>query len=456
MSRSTVMTDRQPDAPDIAPAGRGFPRAWWTAVRRWPGAALARGGVVSIVDQAVVSGTNFLTAVIIGRLGSQEGLGVYYLALTIVLIARGVQEQVIAAPYQVYSHGRRGRDLAEYAGSSIAHQLMLAVLTVVALAALVGVMTFTSSPAGLLPVVGVLMLAAPMLLLRDFVRHFCFAHLRPGRALATDGIVAVLQLGGLAVLAWIGALSVPAAYVVMGVACAVAAGAWLATRRESLRPRRARLWTDWTTNWRFGRWALAGYLIGSTSPYILPWMIVAARGEAATGLWAACMTLVGMAGMFVQGVTNYLTPRAAHAYARGGLPELRRVLIVAGVAVLGVLGLFCAAVAFTGDWLVVLVYGAEFADSGTVFLLLAASLLMSSLGAVIGNGLWAIDRPALGVAADAATIITTVGLGLPLVFTWGITGAAAASLAGAAVGLIVRGLTLAGTISSQPVRHGQA
>src|SRR5207244_2970301 len=57
---------------------------------------------LSVLDQAVVSGTSFATSVLLGRCASQEDLGVYYLALSVVFFARGVQEQLVSAPYMIY------------------------------------------------------------------------------------------------------------------------------------------------------------------------------------------------------------------------------------------------------------------------------------------------------------------------------------------------------------------
>src|SRR5829696_8659247 len=74
-------------------------------------------GFLSIFDQAVFSGTSFATAVLIGRATSPDQLGQYYLVLSIILVITGAQEQIVSAPYVVYSKRREGQELAEYAGS---------------------------------------------------------------------------------------------------------------------------------------------------------------------------------------------------------------------------------------------------------------------------------------------------------------------------------------------------
>ena len=83
-----VLTER------ISAAGRRFP--------------LASKGLLSIFDQAIFSGTSFLTAVLIGRATSPGQLGTYYLVLSIVLVISSVQDQLISAPYVIYSKRRQG------------------------------------------------------------------------------------------------------------------------------------------------------------------------------------------------------------------------------------------------------------------------------------------------------------------------------------------------------------
>ena len=145
------------------------PRATAAAVRRFRALTADpefRKGALSIFDQAVVSGTNFGTSVIIGRLCERECLGVYALALSIVYFARGIQEQIVSAPYAVYGNRYRGDALAGYTGSILIHQLLFAMVTVIGLLIFAGLLMSGRGPQDLLPVVWVLLGAAPLLLLR--------------------------------------------------------------------------------------------------------------------------------------------------------------------------------------------------------------------------------------------------------------------------------------------------
>ena len=170
----------------------------------------------------------------------------------------------------------------------------------------------------------------------------------------------------------------------------------------------------------------------------MPWVIAVTHGEAQTGLLGACTTLAGLSSMFLQGLGNFLGPRAAQAYSRGGLTELRSVLVKAAVLFVATLGSLAVAAFLFGEQLAVLVYGPHFAGAGPIIGLLSLSVLANSVGVVAGNGLWAIERPSANFVADSVSVgITIVAMAI-CVPLWGPLGAAAATLAGTASDAAVR------------------
>ena len=243
-----------------------------------------RDGILSVADQAVVSGTSFVTSVIIGRMCSKRELGVFYLALTIVYFARGIQDQLISAPYVIHCHKRRANSLALYSGSSFLHHLMLSLVSIALLGGAIAVLSFGSRPAGLVSAFWVLLGALPLLQLREFVRRLTTANLQIATAIAIDVGVAVLQIGGLLLLAYFDRLTVGAAYAVMGAACAVASCGWFFSQRQPFRFTLSQAILDWRHNWGFARWALASHLVGFSGVYLLPWIVMAMRGSEEAGV----------------------------------------------------------------------------------------------------------------------------------------------------------------------------
>lgn len=399
----------------------------------------AREAGLSIFDQAVVSGTNFVTSVVIGRAVGAEGLGVYSLALSVVLLARAVQEQLVAAPYLVRNQQKPAGARPAFLGSVFAHQFAVSIVAVVAFVGLGIAVGNGVGPTGLRPVVWLLAMAAPAILLREFLRQVAFAHLRPLLAIGIDAMVAVVQIGGLLGLAAADVLTVPGAFAVMASGCLAAAAAWFFFQPVPVRFHRGAVLPDWKANWSFGRWALASQLVGGAGLYLMPWIVAAVDGEKATGLFAAGGTLVGIANMFVNGLANYLSPKAARSYADGGVPALRSVLRTTAVAFTAFLGTFALLAIVAGEFAADIVYGRGFTSAGPVVGVLALGLWVNSMAITAGNGLWAIGKPQANFRADIVGLITMVATTATLVPLFGgAIGAASALLIGGFADAAVR------------------
>ncbi len=397
-----------------------------------------RNGLLAVTDQAVVSATNFATSVIIGRLCDRQDLGVYYLALSMFYFVRGIQEQIVSAPYMVYCNRQRDDSLPAYGGSSLAHQAVLAVATVLCLIGIQGILSLGYGPQELRGVTWVLLGAVPFMLLRDHIRHLMFARFQVMNALLADSAIFVLQVGSLLLLGFFDVLHVESVYGVMGLACAVASFGFLLSDRNRFRIEPKRLLSDWRLNWGFGKWALAGQLVGCSTPYILPWIVSAAKGNSETGMLAACSTLIGVANMFLIGMWKFTGPKAIHAYTAGGLPRLRSVLWKTATLFIVTLGGLCLLLALTGDSLAVLVYGDEYRGAGPVMLLLALGLVANSISMTAGNGLWAVERPAANFRADICALVIAIAASAVFLPHYGALGAALAMFLGVSGGAAVR------------------
>jgi O-antigen/teichoic acid export membrane protein len=404
-------------------------------VRQFAGSSLVRKSGLSVIDQAVVSGTNFATSVLLGRFAMQEELGVYYLALSVIYFARGIQEQLVSAPYMIYCSRKRGRELSEYAGSALVHQCVVVGVTagVLLVALALGVL-----PRHMAGAFWLLAVATPLVLFREFARQMSFAHLELTRATLLDIAAAIVQFAALILLAMSGQLTVTSTLATIAVASGIAAVGWLATSTRSMIACLPFAVRDWVHNWRFARWALASQLLSSTTPYVMPWVIAVTHGEAQTGLLGACSTLVGFPNMFLMGLCNFLSPRTAQAYAHGGLQELRSVLWNTALLFGATLGGLAALTFVIGEQITVFVYGPQFAGGGLIVGVLSLSVLANSLGVVAGNGLWAIERPSASFAADVCSLFIVIVAAIILVPLFGPLGAALATLAGTASDAAVR------------------
>lgn len=406
--------------------------------------SLVKSGSLAIADQAVVSGTSFVTSILLGWSGKTE-LGIYYLALATLVFFRGVQEQLIAAPYMVYASRRSGTDAEEYAGSALLHHLALGALSSLIIG---GMLIVGIGPVQMTSVWILLLGIAPLYLLRDFVRQMLFAQANLRMALAVDVLVATVQLGMMLPLAISGTLSVELTWLSIALASGLAALLWIFGKQETLRGSFPAACQHARENWTFAKWALLTQVIGSSTPYLMPWIVAGVHGATETGLLGACTTIVGLSNMFLIGVGNFLSPKAARAFASGGIPALQQILWQRGTLCASALGL-ASLLAFTiGGPLAGLVYGAEFTDCGLIMGLLSLAALANSLGMTAGNGLCSMDRPGANLRADVGTFIVSLLSMLILIPLLGTLGAALATLCTMTADATLRWLILLRTMRS--------
>lgn len=394
---------------------------------------------LSVLDQGIVSATNLATGVLLGRLCEAEGYGSYVLAMTVAIVGTGILCELVTNPFTVYGQRRSNGSLARYTGSAIVHQF---IATVVVLAMILGVIAACGQLGKLWSLLPVAAVALPFIVSREFVRQMSFARFQFRVALAVDVTVSVLQLGGLAFLWATGRLTAATALASLGVACAAVVTVWLVATSREIEISKPHLKLHAVRNWRFGRWTLLAYLVGSTTPFIMPWVLAGFHSNEATGRLAAANALIGLSYMFVSGISNWLTAAAAREYRKHGSAALRSCLGRTMAILAAVLVPFLAFVWFGGEWLVHFVFGDDFTGLGLVSFVIAAGVLVNAVNIVTGNGLWAVDRPQDGLTADAATLIVTVALAVIFVPGLSELGAALAMAGGQLTGALLRSTIL--------------
>jgi O-antigen/teichoic acid export membrane protein len=432
-------------AGDAAPAARADA---WTGLEnsrraRRPWARLLRGAsgkdVLAVLDQAVVSGTSFVTTILLWRWCGPGELGVYSLGFTLLVTWGCVQESLIALPYTLYRHRPLKGTPAEYAGSVLVHQGLLSALALITLAAAGVALSWGGFVPGLAGVTWVLALVMPFALFREFGRRFAFAHLGMAEALALDGTVAALQLAGLAALAWAGALSAGSAFATVGAACALTGAAWLYWARDEFAVRGSQWRATMRQSWTLGKWIFAGQLTLSVQAYFIHWLLAGTSGAAATGVYTACMSIALFSNPLILGISNALAPRTAQAFTEGGGGELRRVVFQTTALLAAAMALFCAAVFVGGDDVMALLYhGSQYEGHDHTVAVLALAMLASALGMPASNGLTAVERPDVVFKVSLVAVGLSVALVPFLVAEWGVTGAAYGFLAGNVAGSLGR------------------
>jgi len=413
----------------------------WAPSAIWPGfRRRARTGALAITDQGVVSASSLLTSVIVARACGQDAFGIFVLGMSVVLLVLELQGALVSTPYLVNAPALSGGEAQRYGGSALLHNLGLAVVVSAGLA--LATVVLTSGDSRLSLVGWALVLGAPFITLRDFLRRHCFARLRFGSALLMDLGVGVFQVGGLGALAAAAWLSPSLALATVATASGIGALIWLRANHGDFSPRFRDARADARRHWSVGRWVFASQVLWAAAAQFYPWLLAALRAAADVAVWGAAMGIAAVLNVPLLAGANVLSPSIARARtSRDPWAFFRFVLWVsAGFAAV----VLCAALPLLlfGGWLLGLVYGITYTDCGGVVTLIAAGMVFLAASFGISRGLFCLDRADLDFRVNLAPFAVLLFLGPSLVRGWGALGAAFAQSTAHAVSAALRVIAL--------------
>jgi len=386
-------------------------------------------GFFSLCDQALVSVTNFATALLIGRVCGKAELGVYTLAWTLLTMASELSGALITRPYTVFGPQLNRFRRTRYLGSMLVHQLVFSVLFAAAMTAgaFVGSWRGWLAP-GLFNAVMATAAVIVFVGLRDFVRRVSFAELRIGSALLVDVTACVAQAAGMWLLFRVGQLTSSKTFILLGISSAIAAGVWLRIRSKSFRLSPPLYVPDLRRNWLFSRWVLASGVLSAFARYLYPWMLAAFHGTAVTGSWAACSAIVAVSNPIVLGLSNYVLPQISNVYATSGAEAMRRSVHRASLFFAALLLPVVIILTLSGDRIVMGVYGKSYSGNAVVLFLLALNMLISSATNTYSQGLFSLNSAKIDTLVNVVCVVLLFTIGIVPIRSYAAVGAAAALL----------------------------
>jgi O-antigen/teichoic acid export membrane protein len=385
--------------------------------------------LLALVDQAIVSGASFVATVLVARFGGASELASYSIASSVLLLLIGAQNTIVILPYVVHRryHAHAPR---VHAGSTLILNAGLAVAAALLLAIAAGAYLLWNGGQTAWIVLA-LAFAGPCILAREFARRYAFAHLQVNRAMQVDTATTVVQLCALAVLGRLGLMSAETAILAFGVSCLLSACGWFWLSRRDFDLRGTDLRPNVEKSWRLGRWLLANQVISNLQGYGCVWLSAAILGTAATGVLAACISVVAVANPLIFGLDNVLTPRLSAAFAKGNrrdlLAEALRNLALIG----GLMAAVCIAILVGGDALMHLFYpAAEFGGYHAVLVVLAFGTAALALTLPASSAIAVLERPREILVTGIVSLAITIVSSLLLMQQAGIMGVALGTLLG--------------------------
>lgn len=417
--------------------------------------ASGRNSMLSLFDQGLVSGANFFASVVVGRFAGPAELGLYFLGFTLIALLTSAQISLISVPHTIYVHRREQGDRATYDGSVLAHQMLLSAVVVLALVITSAALWAEGSNRGAAAVAATLAIVVPFVLLREFGRRYCFAHMKIAGGLLIDFCAVTLQVVLLIWLSQVGKLTAVSALATMGASCAVSSVGWLWASRARFHVVLRQAIDDLSHNFALAKWVFASECGASLLTLSGPWLTAAMLGKAEAGIYAACVTLAQAVNPVVFGTCNILAPRAAQSFMAGGIQEVRRVVLQVMVFVGAALVVWCGFLLLYGESVIGVLYGDGFANSMWIVTMLGAAVMVRSLGMVTTQGLQTIERPQFGLWSNLVSLVMLAAFAPILIPRWGVFGAAASIFIADGTGFLIR-LIAFSRLSTLPVAEAES
>lgn len=310
----------------------------------------------AFADQALVSGVNFLTGILLARFMGLEEFGRFTLVWLVARFLNNGQFSLISAPMMSIGPLKTDREWPAYLGAILVQQVAVSGLSFVLLWAGVRTsgMIFPEWQAQdyALP----LGLAGAAFQMQDFVRRYFFTRARPAMAFSNDAIryfgqlLLVFALFAFSSLNTVSALYIYALTGVIATAAGIAAMGPIEFKWSILRE-------VTTRHWHFSKWVLVSTQLSQMTTYPLIWALGAFAGSSVVGLFVAARNIVAVLHVVYQGFDNFMRPRSARQLASGGILKLitfiRRAMSLLAIPV----GMICLTAALFPGGIANLFYG---------------------------------------------------------------------------------------------------
>lgn len=388
------------------------------------GSRLARFGAINwaLADQALVSGANFLTGILLARFLGLDDFGRFTLAWMAVQFLNSIQHAMINAPMMSIGPKQAPRDEAAYFGAVLAQQAAFAALSFAVLWAGAWA-SAAAAPDWRLGAVALPLAAAGLAFqVQDHLRRVFFTRARPAAAFAGDALRYGLQLFLLIALASAARLSTATALWAIAAAAGFAALAALAVAE---RPawRGAVFAATLARHWRFARWLGASAVMHWLSANLYLLVAGALLGAGAVGALRAAQNLMGVVHIVFQGLENVAPVRAARRVHEGGAAALRAFVFRLAAAVVGASAAVAAVAAAAPAFWLGLVYGPDFAAYGDVLRWYAAIYVALAFALPLRTGLSALEDTRPIFAANLVTVAFAAASCYGFVKVFGLFGA---------------------------------
>jgi len=378
-----------------------------------------------LADQCFAVGSMFLVNVVLARTQSKEEYGMFALSYSIFTFLAGLHNAVVLEPFTVYGSGRYRNRFASYWPLMMGGNLFIGMVLSAGLLLTYLLFTVVAPALNSRALVG-LAIALSFLLTGLFVRRTFYVLHQPLRAAE----LSLVYFSVVALLLWIGAkirlLNGFGVFLILALSWLIA-GLTLFRKLPSRERSRAFLNSEphyGKEHWKYTRWVLVTALIFQFTHQGYYWLVGGFLSVKEVGELKAMYVLIAPIEQVMISLSFMFLPALASKYACGDtrafVTSWRRYTFL----ILGITLTFALAIRMAGSTVVHILYSGKFDGLGSLPFLLALVPLAMGIGNTANDAIKAAEKPRFVFNAYVSSAVATFAVGIPLVRSLGLRGAA--------------------------------
>jgi O-antigen/teichoic acid export membrane protein len=385
----------------------------------------AHKGGLTVIDQGLISGSNFLISVLLARWLTAEQYGSYAVAFGFFVLLSLVYQSLVLEPMSVFGGSTYRNNLRGYFASLLWIHVNLSLAIFLVFGATVGISRLFGSAAGMPGALAGVTIASPCVLFFWLARRSFYLELSPNQAVLGAFVYSGFVLGALWIFYRHNWLSPFTAFVLIAIG-SLGTGSFLMLRlRLALRPKGPSppTRTIWRQHWSYGGWALMGCFASWVPAYIFYPILGSFGTMAQSGQLKALMNLTLPLEQTKAALSMLLLPYAAAVQdakddgSRARTLSLRMTVLGFGMAIV-----YWALIIPLDKPLFRLLYSGRYMEVAHQIPLVAVGSIFWSAAYGPALALRGMKSPASVFAAYSFAAVASLAIGVPATWAFGLTG----------------------------------
>jgi O-antigen/teichoic acid export membrane protein len=392
----------------------------------------------AVVDQGLISGSNFAMGILLARWLGPKQYGAYALAFATFVLLSLVYQSLLLEPMSVFGPSTYRNRLRGYTGTLILLHAAIASATF-------AVMTIAAVAMGHFPQFGELpsaligaAVAAPCVLLFWLARRVFYLRLASSQAAVGAVLYSVLLFSVLAMMRSRRMMSALMAFVIMAIAALATSGYLLLRFRPKLAPGAAdpTLRQVIRENWNYGKWALASAIFMWVPWNVFYSLVASFSGMARSGELRALLNFALPMAQTYAAFSLLFLPHAATLNDDAGWSAVRRAsLRITLLFVAGGLAYWTLVCLFQKP-LLRLLYAGQYSDIGHFLPMIGVASILWGAAQGPALALRASRAPSSVFRIYLVAAVVAIAVGIPATLRYGLNGAVVAILIASSVGWV--------------------